>query len=179
VAYVPYDQFGKDRSESTAVDGDCSGCPLVSGDTVAIPLVSSGGLDRRTFLSRALYSAAAVALAACGVSDASTAPFTGSASLNISSYPSLATVGGVALATANGAPLALVRVSETSILALSRSCPHEGGRIDVNGSSGGFICARHGARFTLTGQWSGGQRTTNMRSYGTTFDPGTGAITVG
>jgi len=54
---------------------------------------------------------------------------------------------------------------------------HQGGTI--NTSSGGFTCTRHGARFNLSGQWMGGQPTSNMRSYATTFDPGTGALLIG
>ena len=161
--------------ESKSATGDaCGSCPLTDGETVSIPLVN--GLDRRTFLSRAMLTAAAIALAACG-GDSATSPFTGTASLNISTYPTLATVGGVALATLNGSPMALVRDSQTSVLALSRICPHQGGTIDPSGA--GFTCTRHGARFGLTGAWLGGQQTTNMRSYATTFDPGTGALTVG
>jgi Rieske Fe-S protein len=64
-----------------------------------------------------------------------------------------------------------------AVLALSRVCPHQGGAI--NTSSGGFTCTRHGAQFSLTGQWTGGQPTSNMRSYATTFDQGTGALTIG
>lgn len=64
-----------------------------------------------------------------------------------------------------------------TFLALSRVCPHQGGTI--NTSSGGFTCSRHGARFSLTVQWLGGQQTSNMRSYATTFDPGTGALSIG
>ena len=79
--------------------------------------------------------------------------------------------------TLNGSLLALVRDSTTSVLALLRVCPHQGGTI--NTSSGGFTCPRHGARFNLTGQWVGGQPTSNMRSYATTFDPGTGALAIG
>ena len=156
---------------------DCADCPMAPNAVVAIPGVGADALDRRTFLTRAMLGAAVLALAACGVSDGTTAPFSGSAAINISDYPALANVGGVALATLNGAPLALVRDSATSVLALSRVCPHQGGAI--NTSSGGFTCTRHGARFSLTGQWAGGQPTSNMRSYPTTFDPGTGALTVG
>ena len=156
---------------------DCTKCPMAPNALVAVPGSSPDGLDRRTFLTRAMLGAAVLALAACGVSDGTTAPFSGSASINIADYPALANVGGVALATINGAPLALVRDSTTSVLALSRVCPHQGGTI--NTSSGGFTCTRHGARFSLTGQWVGGQQTTNMRSYSTTFDPATGALTIG
>src|SRR4051794_2241796 len=92
---------------------DCGTCPLSPDGLVGVPFASTGGLDRRTFLSRAMMSAAVLALAACGASDGTTAPFSGSASINISSYPSLATVGGVALVTLNGSPVALVRSSQT------------------------------------------------------------------
>jgi cytochrome b6-f complex iron-sulfur subunit len=155
---------------------DCADCPLAPNALVSIP----GGpdaLDRRTFLTRAMMGAALLALAACGAGDGTTSPFTGTASVNINDYPALATVGGVALVTVNGSLLALVRDSATSVLALSRVCPHQGGTI--NTSSGGFTCTRHGARFSLTGQWVGGQPTSNMRSYATTFDPATGALSIG
>jgi hypothetical protein len=101
-----------------------------------------------------MLSAAVLALAACGagVSDGTTAPFSGSASVNISDYPALANVGGVALATINGSPLALVRNSTTSVLALSRVCPHQGGAI--NTAAADYL---HAPRrlFNLTGQWVG------------------------
>jgi len=166
--------------ENGAVHGetaDCADCPIAPNALVAIPGAGPDALDRRTFLTRTMLSAAAVALAACGMSDGVTAPFSGSASVNINDYPALANVGGVAMATLNGSPLALVRNTTTSVLALSRICPHQGGTIDT--SSGGFTCTRHGARFSLTGQWVGGQPTTNMRSYSTSFDPTTGTLTIG
>ena len=157
-------------------DGDCADCPVAPNAMISIP-GELGALDRRTFLTRAMLGAAALALAACGGGNGTTAPFTGTASVNINDYPALANVGGVALVTINGSLLALVRNSTTSVLALSRVCPHQGGTI--NTGSGGFICTRHGAQFTLTGQWVGGQPTSNMRSYATTFDPGSGALTIG
>ena len=157
-------------------DDGCTDCPMAPNALVAVP----GGpdaLDRRTFLTRAMMGAAMLALAACGAGDGVTSPFSGTASVNINDYPALANVGGVALVTLNGAQLALVRNSTTSVLALSRVCPHQGGTINTSG--GGFTCTRHGAQFNLTGQWVGGQPTSNMRSYATTFDPGTGALSIG
>jgi Rieske Fe-S protein len=70
-----------------------------------------------------------------------------------------------------------VRTGATSFVALSRVCPHQGAT--VNTSSGGFTCPRHGARFNLTGTWIGGERTSNMRSYPTTFDAATDTLTIG
>jgi nitrite reductase/ring-hydroxylating ferredoxin subunit len=152
---------------------ECGTCPLAVATDSGIPIE---GLDRRTFLSRAMMGAAMMALAACGGAD-SLSPFSGTATVNIADYPALANVGGVALATLNGSLIALVRDSATSVVALSRVCPHEGGTI--NTSSGGFTCSRHGARFSLTGTWLGGERTSNMRSYATTFNTTSGAITIG
>jgi cytochrome b6-f complex iron-sulfur subunit len=157
-----------------ALDDRCADCAVSPNARVAVPL--GGGLDRRTFLSRAMVSAAVLALAACGL-DSATAPFSGTASLNVADYPALQTVGGVVLVSLNGSPMALIRSSDTSITALSRDCPHQGATVNQNGS--GFLCPRHGAQFSLTGQWLGGQRTSSMQSYPTTFDPATGDITVG
>jgi nitrite reductase/ring-hydroxylating ferredoxin subunit len=157
-----------------ALDDRCADCAVSPNARVAVPTV--GGLDRRTFLSRAMLSAAGLALAACGL-DSATAPFSGTASLNVADYPALQTVGGVALVSLNGSPVALIRSSDTSIAALSRVCPHQGATVNQSGS--GFVCPRHGAQFSLTGQWLGGQRTSGLQSYSTTFDPATGTITVG
>jgi cytochrome b6-f complex iron-sulfur subunit len=170
-----YTDRGRDSVHHDDREDRCTDCALSPNAPVAIP--AAGGLDRRTFLSRAMMGAAAVALAACGLDSATAPSFSGSASLNISSYPALQTVGGIALVSLNGSPLALVRSSDTTIIALSRVCPHQGTTVNQNGS--GFLCPRHGARFSATGQWLGGERTSSMQSYATTFDPTTGAITVG
>jgi nitrite reductase/ring-hydroxylating ferredoxin subunit len=144
------------KLEATDESTACGPCPLAPTIDVGIPVE---GVDRRTFLSRAMMSAAMLALAACAGAD-SLSPFSGKATVHISDYPALATVGGVALATLNGSLVALVRDTPTSVVALSRVCPHAGGTIDT--STGGFTCPRHGARFSLTGTWLGGQRTSNM-----------------
>ena len=140
----------------------------------------SRGVDRRTFISRAVLATAAAALAACaGGADAGiTGPTTVSTStLRVSDYPSLASVNGVALVTLSGVPLAIVRTGDASFVALSRVCPHEGAMVNSSGS--GFICPRHGARFSVTGTWLGGQRTSSLRSYATSYDAAAGTLTVG
>jgi cytochrome b6-f complex iron-sulfur subunit len=138
-------------------------------------------MGRRLFLSRSALAAAAVALAACsGVGlDGTTGPANVSLSVKLSDYASLATVGGVALVTASGTPLAIVRTGQATFVALSRICPHEGATIGSNGAGAGFTCPRHGAQFTSNGSWQGGQRTSSMRAYTTNFDSATGIITVG
>ena len=136
-----------------------------------------GCLSRRAFVSQAVLAAAAAALAACGGGADATAPSTIGATIRVSDYPALANVGGVALASVNGASLAIVRTSTTQFLALSRVCPHEAGRIDP--VSSGFLCQKHGARFSATGAWTGGQRTSSMRAYPTSYDASTGVLSIG
>lgn len=66
---------------------------------------------------------------------------------------------------------------EATFAALSRICPHQGATVNLAGS--GFQCPRHGAQFTLAGTWTGGQHTSNLRSYATSYDATTGVLTVG
>jgi Rieske Fe-S protein len=156
----------------------CAGCAGLTPDATAQPV----GLDRRTFLSQSALAALGIALAACaggGGSDA-TAPQSVSLSLHVGDYPALATVGGVALVSASGSPLAVVRTATTGsdqFVALSRICPHQGAT--VNTLSTGFNCPRHGARFDSTGHWVGGQPTSNMMRYATTYDATSGTLTIG
>lgn len=135
-------------------------------------------LDRRGFLTQSMLAAAALALAACG-GDAitSNAPTTVGSSIKIADYSTLSSVGGVALVTLNGAPLAIVRTGTDTFIALSRVCPHEGAL--VTSTSTGFTCSRHGAKFGTTGTWQSGQRTSSLRSYTTTYDAATGTLTIG
>ena len=136
------------------------------------------GLDRREFLGRAALLAAVAALAACGMSaDNPTAPGNVSGTVKVSDYASLATVGGVALVNVNGSPLAIVRTGDATFVALSRICPHQGATVNQSGS--GFQCPRHGATFTKTGTWTGGQPTSSLRSYATSYDSATGTLTIG
>jgi cytochrome b6-f complex iron-sulfur subunit len=131
-------------------------------------------LVRRSFVIRG--ACACLALAGCAIGDG-TAPTSLSGSLRIADYSALANVGGVALVSLSGSPVAIVRTGDSTFLALSRICPHQGATINVAGS--GFQCPRHGAQFTLAGAWAGGQRTSNLRSYATSYDAATGMLTIG
>jgi cytochrome b6-f complex iron-sulfur subunit len=140
--------------------------------------VPSEGIGRRTFLAQSAVLAAAAALAACGAGASVTAPtLNGSTSIKVSDYPALANVGGVAMVNVSGSPFAIVRTDASTYLALSRICPHQGSVVNFTGN--GFLCPNHGAQFTEIGTWVGGQRTSNLRSYPTTFDSTTGTLTIG
>jgi cytochrome b6-f complex iron-sulfur subunit len=137
------------------------------------------GIGRRTFLVQSALLAAVAALEACGVAGGgfATAPtLSSSATIKVSDYPTLSTVGGIAMVTVSGAAMAIVRTGPSSFVALSRVCPHQGGTIQQSGN--GFQCPQHGAMFNSTGQWVGGQPTTNLHSYATSYDGTTGVLTI-
>jgi len=153
----------------------CTSC----GDEGLLEAPASG-IGRRTFLAQSAILAAAAALAACGAGgsgDITGPTLTGTSTIKISDYPALANVGGVALVNISGSPLAIVRTDTSTFVALSRQCPHQGSI--VNPTSNGFLCPNHGAQFSKTGQWLGGQRTSSLRSYPATYDATAGTVTVG
>ena len=161
-----------------ALNENTPGCTGCGGfDASVDPAMIPAGIARRTFLVQSAIMAAAAALAACSASDGSTAPsISAGTSIKVSDYPALGNVGGIAVVNAGGAPLAIVRTGSTSFLALSRVCPHQGSLVNVYGS--GFLCPNHGAQFDSTGKWVGGQRTSNLHAYSTTYDAGTATITI-
>jgi nitrite reductase/ring-hydroxylating ferredoxin subunit len=136
-------------------------------------------IDRRKFLSLGAYAAAAAALAACaaGGGTNSTSPGSVGATVKVSDYAALASVGGVAVTTLNGTPIAIVRTGTSTFITLSRVCPHQGSTL--NQISTGFRCPNHLAQFDTTGNWVGGTRTSNMRSYSTSYDATAGTLTIG
>jgi nitrite reductase/ring-hydroxylating ferredoxin subunit len=147
----------------------CEGCALVHGDEPTI--------NRLRFLKQSAAAIAAIALAACG-SDAATAPSTlSSTTLSLASNPQLATVGGVVTLNVNGSPVAVVRESTTTFAAFSLVCPHQGSTVQAQTSR--FYCPGHGATFNLAGQWIGGERTSNLRSYPVTYDASAATVTLG
>jgi Rieske Fe-S protein len=153
-----------------------SGAPVGCGAECAC---SRAKADRRTFLAQGAAALAALALAACGVSAIPTAPSNVSATaIKLSDNPTLAAVGGVAVLTIGGTPLAIVHETSTSFSAFSLVCPHAGNTVQSEGAQG-FYCPGHGARYSLTGQWIGGQPTSSLRSYPVQYNAATGTLTVG
>ena len=134
-------------------------------------------VGRREFLSQGLALAAMAALVACGGgSDIAAPSLSGPATLKVTDYAALNTVGGIATARVSGADIAVVRTAASTYIALSRVCPHQGGIVNV--TSGSFTCPVHGARFSADGTWIGGERTSGLHAYATTFDPATGILTI-
>jgi nitrite reductase/ring-hydroxylating ferredoxin subunit len=149
--------------------GEACPCGAIAGGSPAI--------GRRDFVASAAAALAAMALAACAGGDYLTSPGTvPSTEIKVSDFPALATTGGVATTSVGGTPLAIVRTGAATFAAFSRICPHQGTTINV--VSNGFRCPRHGATFNLSGQWIGGQRTSNLTSYPVTYDDTTGTLTI-
>ena len=97
--------------------------------------------------------------------------------VTLSAFPALATVGGIARVDGGtGTPVALVRTSATAFTALSMVCPHQGTTVQI--TSGTFYCPNHGARFSATGSWTGGQSTSALTALSNVYDSAKGTVTI-
>ncbi len=137
------------------------------------------GASRRDFIATsAATAAAALLLAACGGVTGATGVNTGPVSLSvqISNYPPLKAVGGIARVDNGGTPVAAVRTGASTFAAFSLICPHFGCTVGINGSS--FLCPCHGSRYASTGTWIGGQPTTNLTSLNTSYNATSGVLTI-
>ena len=154
--------------EDVEIDG--AGCPHC-GEKAAT--------SRREFIVTSAASAiAAVLVAACGGGGAGATTVTGpvTLSVDVSKYPALASIGGIARVDNGGTPVAAVRTGASTFAAFSLICPHFGCTVGINGSA--FRCPCHGAQFASTGTWIGGQRTTNLTSFATSYDATTNVLTI-
>jgi Rieske Fe-S protein len=153
---------------------------------------AGSGVSRRAFVSAATLAVVVAVLDACSsstapaVSGSSGSNGTGSSDssgssgraliVKLTDFSALSAVGGIARVDTSGAPTALVRTGTSSFTAFSMVCPHQGTTIGI--TNGSFTCPNHGARFNASGTWIGGQQTTNLLSYSTTYDAAAGTITI-
>jgi Rieske Fe-S protein len=133
-------------------------------------------VSRRGFLATSTAAAVTAFLAACGASDGPTSPGTVNATVKLSDYPMLGTVGGIVRLTGVSTPVAVVRASSTSYRAFSMVCPHQGTTIAISGA--GFRCPNHGATFNANGGWTGGERTSGLFEFSVSADSNAGTITI-
>jgi hypothetical protein len=123
--------------------------------------IDSNGLTRRQALAAAaaLCGFGASALAGTGVAQAS-----GTLRVQLSKYPALRKVGGIArIEEALGTtPVAVVRTGARKYLALSLRCPHQG--VAVTPRNRGFVCLPpgHGSVFSDTGVRESGLAPTGL-----------------
>lgn len=169
----------------TALDGQsmCNS-PSPCGSPCARREATDHDPQRREFLQASLLAAASLFVAACGngVWDAPKTPLTtvlGTTgyTVRLADLPALSTVGGIATVAAGGADIALVRRALDHIDAFWMTCPHQG--TTIHAQDGAFVCPNHGARFSATGAWTGGQQTSNLTLIPLTFDAAAGTVTLG
>lgn len=135
-------------------------------------------IARREFLSQSTLAALGAAiLGACGdgVTGATGGSTVVSGSVRIADYPALAAVGGIA--RVNGTVVAVVRSATSTFRAFSMSCPHQGTTIAISGN--GFRCPNHGATFSATGAWTGGERTSSLRELSVVYNTQDETLTIG
>jgi Rieske Fe-S protein len=130
-------------------------------------------ISRRTFLAEAATIAALTALfAACG--DSPVEPPVGKVDVKVSDFPGLATMNKLVLVDGKRAAK---RIGETSFVAFSRRCTHEGTPVDLSGS--GFLCNNHGSQFDANGQVTVGPATQPLPTLVTAYDTATDILTIG
>jgi Rieske Fe-S protein len=133
-------------------------------------------IGRREFVGRASVGLGALLIAAC---QADTSPLSGSVIVPVANHPALANIGGIVRVTETATPIALERTGATSFVAYSLVCPHEGGTVGIVGNASvPFVCPNHGAQFNAAGQNVGGQRTSSLHTYATTYDAATDSVTI-
>jgi cytochrome b6-f complex iron-sulfur subunit len=70
-----------------------------------------------------------------------------------------------------GLPLAITRVSETSVVAVTRICTHMGCTVGLPSAPGGTLnCPCHGSRFLVTGQVVNGPAERPLASFPAVID---------
>lgn len=153
----------------------------------------TAGTSRRDFLkitTAGLTVLGGAVLLTCvgGCSDNSIGPvaLTGKkVQITLADNPELATVGGSVRKTFtegnDGKPVIVVRTASNKFQTMSTTCTHEGETIGTpNGNK--VICPRHGAQFsTAEGNFGaniGGQSTTALQTFVTTFDAANGIIEI-
>lgn len=151
------------------------GLSKAANNTKRVPLPV---IDRRSFLAQgSLMALGAMVVAACGDGNSGPSdPGTVNVTVTPASYPALANVGGIARISGTSTPIAVVRSSASSYRAFWLVCPHQGSTVGINGTS--FLCPGHGAMFSGTGAWTGGQPTSNLHEFTVTADSGAGTITI-
>ncbi len=114
---------------------------------------------------------------ACSVTDSLTGPSINSdVTVNLADYPALGQAGGVARLSGVSPPVAVANLGGGSYTALSLICTHQGGTVQWTGSE--FVCPIHGARFADDGHWTGGTRTSALRTYPIDYDATAGTLTI-
>jgi nitrite reductase/ring-hydroxylating ferredoxin subunit len=144
--------------------------------------------SRREFVVLGGFATAAVC-AACGGGGSPAAPSGPVAQPSATPRPpnevrvGLMAVGATVEATGSlvgqPLPIAVTRVSETVVLAVSRVCTHQGCTVNLPTATGGTLdCPCHGSRFQTNGQVVSGPANRALSSFPTRIEGGQVVITL-
>lgn len=81
--------------------------------------------------------------------------------LTKSTYANLASVGGYVYE----GDILIFRTGESTYLALSKICTHQGCTVAYNHTDGNILCPCHSSRFTTAGAVLNGPATTSLKTY--------------
>jgi Rieske Fe-S protein len=85
----------------------------------------------------------------------------GRVSVKLKSLPELSRIGGsVGIGNVKGKPVAITRTGNSSYVAFSLSCPHQG--VKLSWEENGWICDAHGSEFKADGELVLGPATTRL-----------------
>ncbi|MEI8112514.1 MAG: Rieske 2Fe-2S domain-containing protein [Bacteroidia bacterium] len=127
-------------------------------------------MDRKEFFSKALFGGGALFLAPAILSSCAKAnvdpgsmnpTFPLVIDLNASAYSSLKTVGGY---TYNGNVI-IIRANQSSYIALSSVCTHQGCTVGYSSSANMIVCPCHGAQYNTGGSVLRGPAQQSLTSY--------------
>ena len=136
-------------------------------------------LDRRGLLKAACVSCAAIGLSACGGSSTPAAedttstepsPTAGAASPSNAASAAIVKLADIPVGSSisarapSGAKILLARPTETSVVAFSSVCTHQGCTVEPDGKS--FACPCHGSTYdAFTGKNTGGPAPSPLKAF--------------
>ena len=135
---------------------------------------------RRVFMKMMAAGAAGTGALACGGGGAVSVPLTPPPPTARTIRTALPAIGETRAEFDGDLALAVTRVSATSVVAVSRTCTHEGCTVLVPGAPGQTLdCPCHGSRFTTSGSVVNGPAARPLPSFPARIEGQEVVITVG
>ena len=120
---------------------------------------------RRAFIKMMAAGAASTGTIACGGGGAVSGPLTPPSATARTIRTALPAVGETRAEFDGDLALAVTRVSATSVVAVSRTCTHEGCTVQYLAAQAGIWCACHNGRFDVEGRVLSGPPPRPLPSY--------------